>query len=644
MINSYSREKENLVELLLSHGADIHSRNASGQTTLHVLCSCFVKEPESSMLTQKLIEKGACVNSKDSQIRSPLHLAVIHQYSYKYDTINILRSHGASLSDLDLEGLAPIHHFIEKSGGFSYDEEDISLKFIDSFLVDEHTANLRTTKGQTILHLAIQEVSLEILKYLVKKGCQLHVKDNQKQCLLHYLVERIECTDILDYLVGMGLDVNDRNVWGQTVLHLAVEEGNTELIRGLVQHGADLHAKDLSEKQPLHVAAENGWDHIVDFLIKEGANINSLDKYQSTPLHFAAWNNQSTIALTLIKAGCDVDLRDSCGQTAYDVAEFRSNFDFLQFYQKHYRLQNLKQISKFSKHANEYMTLETFQGIIESKEEPKDTENLKGFLNNLIRFSPTGIVYDDPEAAEIRDAIEHFTQYIAKCLSESDPKWKCTVYYAGSSYEGTKTLYPDEFDFIFCFDELSENIFSQFEEEDVQERVNLIMEGGAEIEETRPSVSDYTRIFLSKHTNYSYSEFIKKESKMITTDAMLDIFTQLVTKIVYRENFPKNDRLKIKDVQFDPKVVFQWQGSRYKSLEINVDFVPAVHLQSWSNKTRISSELFSSDLMRLPCLAVPKKTSEEDANLWRCSLSLVETALMKRCLPHIRNSYIAAKS
>ncbi|XP_061169284.1 ankyrin repeat, PH and SEC7 domain containing protein secG-like [Saccostrea echinata] len=644
VIKSNSRETESLVDLYLSHGADIHSRNASGQTTLHTLCSSFVQEPESSTLTQKLIEKGASVNSKDSWKRSSLHVAVIHQYSYKYETINILKNNGASLSDLDLQGFNPIHHFIEQSGGCSYDEEYISLKYIDSFLVDEHTANLTTAMGQTILHLAIQEVPLEILKYLMKKGCKIHVKDNQNRCLLHYLVERVECTDILDYLVGMELDVNNRDFLGQTALHLAVEEGNTELTKGLVELGADLNANDLTEKQPIHVAAEKGWDHIIDFLIKEGANINALDKYQSTPLHFAAWNNQSSIALALIKAGCGVDLRDFCGQTAYDVAVFRSSFDFVQFYQKHYCLQNKTQICKFSKHANLYMTLETFKDIIESKEIQKDTENLKEFLNNLIKNSPTGIVYDDPEAIEIRDAIGHFTKYIAKCLSESDPKWKCTVYYAGSSYEGTKTLYPDEFDFIFCFDELSENIYSRYEEDDIRERVTLIVQGGAEIEETRPSVSDYAQIFLAKHTYYSYSELSEKESKIITTDVMVKVFTHLVSNIVYDENFPKNDRLFIKDVTMDPKVVFQWRGSKYKSLEINVDFVPAVRLQSWSNKLRITSKLLNADFLSLPCLAVPKMTTEEDENLWRCSLSLVETAIMKRCHPHIRNSYIAAKS
>lgn len=233
---------------------------------------------------------------------------------------------------------------------------------------------------------------------------------------------------------------------------------------------------------------------------------------------------------------------------------------------------------------------------------------------------------------------------------------KCTAFYAGSSFEGTKALYPDEFDYIVCFDELSEDIYPQHQKEDVRESFFLIpdkedkknppevLEEGIDFEETITSVSDYTLIYLKEETKYPYPELTITESKMVPNHTMFQTFTQRVSNIVYNENFPKDHRLHIKDISNDPKIVLLWKGSKYKSLEINVDLVPAVRLPSWPNKSRISSILLGPDLQNLPCLAVPKMTSHHDENLWRCSLSLVETAIMRRCRPHIRNSYIVAKS
>ncbi|XP_061169145.1 serine/threonine-protein phosphatase 6 regulatory ankyrin repeat subunit B-like [Saccostrea echinata] len=646
--------KENLVEFYLSVGADIYQMNAKKQTALHTLCSSFMEEPHGSKLARTLIEGGVSVNCKNWLNRSPLHLAAIHYHLDKLQTICTLIKAGASLSDLDLQGLNPIHHYFEQSRGCSDDKEEVSLTFIDSLIVDEQAADHRTAIGQTILHLAIRDIPLQILKHLVRKGCQLNAKDSRQQGLLHYLVDRDDSTTIIQYLVDMGLDVNDHDIWGQTVLHLAVEKNKKKLVETLVSLGAEVNVKDSIERQAIHIAAEHGWDFILEFLLQKGANINSLDKYQSTPLHFAAWNNKSSIAYTLVNYGCDVGCKDARGQTAKDVAQFRSSIDFLQILDEHgLEYQKHKEMS-FSKHANKLLHLKDFQDILNSNETLRDPENLNEYLINLITTSPTGILHRDSEALEIHTAVDEFAINAAKCLSQSDPKLECTVYPVGSSSEGTKTLYPDEFDYIVCFEKLSENIYPRHEKEDIQESIFLIsdkdtemrevLKEGVDFDETLYSVSDYTRIFLKKEAINTYSELTEMESKIVPNHTMFQTFTQRVSKIVFNESFPKDDRLLIKDVSNDPKIVLLWRGSKYKSLEINVDFVPAVRLSSWPNKLRINSKIFGQDLLRLPCLAVPKMTSQEDENLWRCSLSLVEIAIMKRCRPHIRNSYIAAKS
>lgn len=646
-----------LIQLYLSFGSKIHVTTATGHTALHTQSSSFLDEPWGSKLTQELIQRGASVNCKDYQGRSPLHLAAINYSLEKEETIRILIKAGSSLTDLDIQGFNPLHHFISQSRGCSEMDETLAIKFIDILLADEQSVNSVTAIGQTILHLSISDLPFQILQYLVKKGCRLDIKDSRGQCVLHYIVNREEeITDVLKYLLNMGLKVDDCDDWGQTALHLAIEKNKKKLAVALIDFGADVNVKDANGRQPIHIAAEHGWDSILDFLIEREANINSADSYMSSPFHFAAWNNKSSIAYTLIKAGCDVETRDYCGETAKEVAEFRSSLEFLQVFHEQYgeTVQNQKKIVK---HANRLLQLSEFEKLIDSNESLRETGNLNEFLCSLISAPPTGVLYEEPEAVEIRRVVNNFALHTANALCKSDPKLKCTVFYAGSSFEGTKALYPDEFDYIVCFDELSDDIYPQHQKEDVRESFFLIpdkedmkentpevLEIGIDFEETITSVSDYTLIYLKEETKYPYPELTITESKMVPNHTMFQTFTQRVSNIVYNKHFPKDPRLLIKDISNDPKIVLLWKGSKYKSLEINVDLVPAVRLPSWPNKSRISSILLGPDLQNLPCLAVPKMTSHHDENLWRCSLSLVETAIMRRCRPHIRNSYIVAKS
>lgn len=656
--------KHELVEFFLSVGADVRCTNAKGETPLHTLCSSFMEKPHDEKLTQKLIEMGANVNSKDSQGRSPLHLAVMNYYLEKGQTVNILIKAGASVTDVDLQGMNPIHHLVEKNRPYSEDDNKLFLEYIDLLVIHESAANSKNAIGQTVLHLAIPAgAPLQVLEYLVQKGCVPTTEDGRKRSLLHCIVDRYghDVIDILNFLLDKELDINCPDMWGQTVLHHTIEKDKKELFKALVERGADVNVKDSVGRQPLHIAAERGSDVICNSLIKLGANINAQDKYQSTPLHFAAWSDKASAADVLIKAGCDVELRDACEQTAEELAKFWSSLDFLQIMHEEdgrYKLELEQRKKLLAKHGSELLQLETFQDIISPNEESlRMSGTLSVYLNCLISTPGIGKVFEDPEAGEIRDALDRFATNVVKRIADNHPKMRCTLYHAGSSSEGTKTKYPDEFDYVVCLDELSENIYPEHETEDVRESVQLVpdreasdkvkevLEKGVDYEETSSSVSNYTQIFLKDHTSYEYSEFTQDlEPKAISNYMMFNLFAQQLSNIVFDESFPKDERLVIKDVTNDPKFSLLWKGSRYKTLAIEVDFVPAVRLPSWPDNFRIQSPLLVPDLLQLPCLAVPKLTSQQDDRLWRCSLCLVETAIMKRCLHRIRNSYIAAKS
>ena len=50
--------------------------------------------------------------------------------------------------------------------------------------------------------------------------------------------------DLLEYLIGKGLDAHAKNNFGQTVLHMAASSGNKDLLEYLIGKGLDAHAKN----------------------------------------------------------------------------------------------------------------------------------------------------------------------------------------------------------------------------------------------------------------------------------------------------------------------------------------------------------------------------------------------------------------
>jgi ankyrin repeat protein len=76
---------------------------------------------------------------------------------------------------------------------------------------------------------------------------------------------------VLQFLLERGADINVRNRFGETPLHLASFNGVLEVVRLLLEHGADEQAKNNDGKTPLQEAVEDGHDEVVELLREHGA-------------------------------------------------------------------------------------------------------------------------------------------------------------------------------------------------------------------------------------------------------------------------------------------------------------------------------------------------------------------------------------
>ncbi|NWS69909.1 ANR11 protein, partial [Crotophaga sulcirostris] len=81
--------------------------------------------------------------------------------------------------------------------------------------------------------------------------------------------------------------VRRRNIYGETLLHRAVDCGDVDLIRNIIKVGGNVNVQDHAGWTPLHEASVKGFCEIAKELLKEGANVDARGSEQITPLQDA---------------------------------------------------------------------------------------------------------------------------------------------------------------------------------------------------------------------------------------------------------------------------------------------------------------------------------------------------------------------
>ena len=93
------------------------------------------------------------------------------------------------------------------------------------------------------------------------------------------------------------------NSGGDTLLTLAVRNGNTAIIDILLEGKADINAPDRNGHTPLHTAIFSNNLELVKYLVSKGANVMKPTRDSRTPLWLAVVNNQADIIKFLKSRG-----------------------------------------------------------------------------------------------------------------------------------------------------------------------------------------------------------------------------------------------------------------------------------------------------------------------------------------------------
>ena len=240
----------------LSAGAEVNARNSEGRTPLHVAAFRGTTD-----MATALLNAGAEVNAESDEYRTPLHDAA---QEGRIAALKVLLSSGARVDATDSKGFTALHLTSEKGYGC-------------------------------------------IARHLIENGASLDQKDRVFGWTPLIIAARYGHSDLAKLLIESGADVAARKNDGGTALHQAANHGHMEIVKSLLAAGAHLDSPDNDGWTPLFLAAAQGKSEVVHLLISQGADVNLTDSDNLTPLHAASSRSQQKVIMLLTVKGANVN-------------------------------------------------------------------------------------------------------------------------------------------------------------------------------------------------------------------------------------------------------------------------------------------------------------------------------------------------
>ncbi|XP_075993354.1 ankyrin repeat domain-containing protein 6b [Genypterus blacodes] len=181
-------------------------------------------------------------------------------------------------------------------------------------------AKVAVTKyGRSPLHLSAYKGHSEVVRLLLKAGCDLDIQDDGGQTALHRAAV-VGNGDITAALIqeGCALDRQDKD--GNTALHEASWHGFSQEVKLLVKAGANVHAKNKAGNVALHLACQNGHTQSSKVLLLGGSRPDGKNHAGDSCLHVAARYNHLAVIRILLGAFCSVSEKNLAGDTPLHVA------------------------------------------------------------------------------------------------------------------------------------------------------------------------------------------------------------------------------------------------------------------------------------------------------------------------------------
>ncbi|XP_014221801.1 ankyrin-1-like [Trichogramma pretiosum] len=328
-------EHRSSMELLLRHGANPNSTNFSKMTPLHIVCKKRDEDGELLRLIFDICEENRRpleIDARDEDGHTALHLALRHNGNLT-NAIQLLLRNGADPNAANEDGLTVFHLVCQMDRDGSLAEMFLEMSRELGKPVD---IDARDVEGDSPLHVALKFESKRLVELLLRRGVDPNLPNWEGETPLHVICENDEGDEdglarlffaVCDE-IGRAVHIDAGTAWGNTPLHVALAQGQPELIERLMRRGADSTKANDEGVTPLHLVCKRDWSVEINWLetffgindeLGRTLSINARNRRGLTPLHLATMWGTEAIIRALLRRGADPRVADEKGETPLHI-------------------------------------------------------------------------------------------------------------------------------------------------------------------------------------------------------------------------------------------------------------------------------------------------------------------------------------
>jgi len=269
LLAALKNEHEDIARTLVDSGADVSASAPSwpvGMTALHRAARDGYES-----LAAALLSKGASLEVKTDAGETPLHMAVENGHM---DIVKRLLNSGANVNAQDNIGAVSLFYAIS----------NLDLPMMEVLIQSGAAIDARDNLGRTSVFIAVETKQQNIIQLLLDKSPNMRVADLRGQGLIHYAA----ANGLVAIVKLLPDDIETKDHFGRTALHIAADAGQKEVIKFLMRAGAKHEVCSNSGQTPLFYAAVAGHVDAVRVFVDAGANLKARDDFGASILYATA--------------------------------------------------------------------------------------------------------------------------------------------------------------------------------------------------------------------------------------------------------------------------------------------------------------------------------------------------------------------
>lgn len=349
-----SRGNAELVNYLINKGSDLHLGDSHGYTPI---AFAAVNGQTNKAVYEAFFKADIDPKKKYSDGTNLLLIAIAADKDFVLSDYFV--SKGLSYKDTDADGNTAFN-YVARSGNITalkallkkgVKPTDNALIFaaqgsrrnantleVFKYLVEDQKLKptITTKEGQTVLHfIARKDKQSDIVNYFLSKGVDVNKADNDANTAFMNAAGGKD-TELVSLLLTKVKNVNEVNAKGESALTQAVKNSSAEVVSLLISKGADINIKDKAGNNlayylvesyrpprggmPGGVAQKDDFTEKLDVLKSKGLNLSSQQKDGSTLYHTAIAKNDLSLLQKLAPLNIDVNTKNKEGVTALHKA------------------------------------------------------------------------------------------------------------------------------------------------------------------------------------------------------------------------------------------------------------------------------------------------------------------------------------